>query len=74
LGWLYGLVGAFRVITLLVGAEGSRIYPEKIIASPNLTVTGPPYLKICHDTMDNQVMATNATETIVRLNLRIRFS
>jgi hypothetical protein len=28
----YGLVGAFRVITLLVGAEGSHIDPEKTIA------------------------------------------
>ena len=35
-----GLIGAFRVITLLVGAEGSHIDPEKIIAGPNRTVTG----------------------------------
>jgi hypothetical protein len=64
------LVGAFRVITLLVGAEGSHIDPEKIMPIR----TGPSYLRICHNTMDNQVMATNATETTVRLNLRIRFS
>jgi hypothetical protein len=69
-----GLIGAFRVITLLVGAEGSHIDPEKIIAGPNRTVTGPPYLRICHNTMDNQVRATKAIETTIRLNLRIRFS
>jgi hypothetical protein len=68
------LVGAFRVITLLVGAEGSHIDPKKIIAGPNRTVTEPPYLRICHNSMNNQVMATNATETTVRLNLRILFS
>jgi hypothetical protein len=68
------LVVAFRVITLLVGAEGSHIDPKKIIAGPNPTVTEPPYLRICHNTMDTQVMATKATETTMRLNLGIRFS
>jgi hypothetical protein len=34
-----------------------------------------PYLRIrCHNAMDNEVMVTNANETITRLNLRIRLS
>jgi hypothetical protein len=69
-----GLLALFRVITLVGGDEGSHIDPEKIIAGPNRTVTGPPYLKICHNTTDNQVRATKATETTIRLNLRIRLS
>jgi len=48
--------------------------PKKIVAGPNRTVTGSPYLRKCHNTMHNQVMATNATETTDRLNLRIRLS
>ena len=60
--------------TLLFGAEGNRIDPTEIIASPNWTATGSPYLRKSHNTMDNQVMATNANETITRLNLRIRLS
>jgi hypothetical protein len=47
---------------------------EKMIASPNWTGTGSPYLRKSHNTMDNQVMAMNATETTTRLNLRIRLS
>ena len=69
-----GLLALFRVITLVGGDEGSHIDPEKIIAGPNRTVTGRPYLKICHNTTDNQVRATKATETTIRLNLRIRLS
>jgi hypothetical protein len=33
-----------------------------------------PYLRICHKTMDNQVRAAKAIETIITLNLRIRIS
>jgi hypothetical protein len=58
----------------LFGTEGNRIDPTKIIADPNWTATGSPYLRKSHNAMDNQVMATNATETTTRLNLRIRLS
>jgi hypothetical protein len=54
--------------------ELNRIDPTEIIADPNWTATGSPYLRKNHHAMDNQVMATNATETITRLNLRIRLS
>jgi hypothetical protein len=54
--------------------EGGHIEPKNIIAGPNPTVTEAPYLRICHNTMDNQAMATKATETTIRLKRRIRFS
>ena len=68
-----GLLALFRVITLVGGDEGSHIDPEKSLPS-ELDRAGPPYLRICHNTTDNQVRATKATETTIRLNLRIRLS
>jgi hypothetical protein len=45
-----------------------------MIVGPNWTATGSPYLRKSHHTMDSEVMVTNATETTIRLNLRIRLS
>ena len=64
----------WRSDTLLFGTEGNRIDPTEIIADPNWTAIGSRYLRKSHNTMDNQVMATKATETTIRLNRRIRLS
>jgi len=58
----------------LVEAEGNRIDPKKSFSVPNWTAAGSPYLRKSHHTMDNEVTVTNATETTIKLNLRIRLS
>jgi hypothetical protein len=68
------LVGGFRVRPVWLEQKGTALDPKKLSPAPNWTKAGSPYLRICRNAMDKQVMATNATETTVRLNLRIRFA
>jgi hypothetical protein len=68
-------IGTILTRELLPLASYSEPYrSEEVMASPNWTATGSPYLRKSHKRMDNQVMAMNATETTTRLNLRIRLS
>jgi hypothetical protein len=58
----------------LVWAEGNRIDPKKLLSALNWTEAGSPLSESMpqHDWQPSE--ATNATETTVRLNLRIRFA